>query len=88
MSRLHIHHRTSYRCTAPVKSGMHRIVLRPREGLLQTCPPLTQDAEYDVLAVGAGTIRAHSKAAPVPMTASFASGAEPSPGPPPIFYQA
>jgi transglutaminase-like putative cysteine protease len=32
MSRLHIHHRTIYRYTAPVKFGMHRIVLRPREG--------------------------------------------------------
>lgn len=31
MSRLHIHHRTVYRYTAPVKFGLHRLVLRPRE---------------------------------------------------------
>jgi transglutaminase-like putative cysteine protease len=31
MSRLHIHHRTEYRYTAPVKFGLHRLVLRPRE---------------------------------------------------------
>ncbi len=32
MSRLHIEHRTTYEYTAPVKFGMHRMVLRPREG--------------------------------------------------------
>lgn len=31
MSRVHIHHRTVYRYTAPVKFGLHRLVLRPRE---------------------------------------------------------
>ena len=32
MSCLQIHHRTTYRYTAPVKFGLHRLVLRPREG--------------------------------------------------------
>ncbi len=32
MSRLSIHHRTVYRYSAPVKFGLHRLVLRPREG--------------------------------------------------------
>ncbi|MDB6068930.1 MAG: hypothetical protein JWL81_101 [Verrucomicrobiales bacterium] len=32
MPRLEIHHRTVYRYTAPVKFGLHRLVLRPREG--------------------------------------------------------
>lgn len=32
MSSLHIQHRTTYHYTAPVKFGIHRLVLRPREG--------------------------------------------------------
>ena len=32
MSSLHIRHRTTYRYSAPVKFGLHRLVLRPREG--------------------------------------------------------
>lgn len=32
MSRLHITHITEYRYTAPVRFGLHRLVLRPREG--------------------------------------------------------
>ncbi len=32
MKRLRIEHRTVYRYTEPVKFGLHRIVLRPREG--------------------------------------------------------
>ena len=32
MSCLQIHHRTTYRYTGPVKFGLHRLVLRPREG--------------------------------------------------------
>lgn len=32
MPRLEIHHRTVYRYTAPVRFGLHRLVLRPREG--------------------------------------------------------
>lgn len=32
MSCLEIHHLTTYRYTAPVRFGMHRLVLRPREG--------------------------------------------------------
>lgn len=31
MSRVFIHHRTVYRYSAPVKFGLHRLVLRPRE---------------------------------------------------------
>lgn len=74
MSRLHIHHRTSCRCTAPMKSGMHHIVLWPREGLLQTYPRLTQDAEYDVLAVGAGIIRNALQGRPSPSDGLFCFG--------------
>ena len=74
MSRLHIHHRTSCRCTAPVKPGMHHIVQWPREGLLQTYPPLTQDAEYEVLAVGAGTIRNALQGRPSPSDGLFCFG--------------
>ncbi|HYF37803.1 MAG TPA: transglutaminase family protein [Prosthecobacter sp.] len=36
MSRLFIHHRTVYRYSAPVRFGMHRLVLRPRENHDQT----------------------------------------------------
>ena len=32
MERFHIIHRTVYRYSAPVRFGMHRLVLRPREG--------------------------------------------------------
>lgn len=32
MSCLQIHHRTTYRYSAPVRFGLHRLVLRPREG--------------------------------------------------------
>lgn len=32
MSGLQIHHRTVYRYSAPVRFGLHRLVLRPREG--------------------------------------------------------
>lgn len=32
MSILHIRHRTTYRYSAPVRFGLHRLVLRPREG--------------------------------------------------------
>ncbi len=32
MSRLHIQHRTTYSYSGAVKFGMHRMVLRPREG--------------------------------------------------------
>jgi transglutaminase-like putative cysteine protease len=31
MRRYHIHHRTVYRYSAPVRFGLHRLVLRPRE---------------------------------------------------------
>ena len=32
MRQLSIHHRTTYRYSAPVRFGLHRLVLRPREG--------------------------------------------------------
>jgi transglutaminase-like putative cysteine protease len=32
MLRLHVHHRTTYSYSEPVKFGRHRLVLRPREG--------------------------------------------------------
>ena len=61
MSRLHIHHRTTYRYTAPVKFGMHRIVLRPREGhytrVIAHTLSITPPANLTWLAAGVTLLR-------------------------------
>lgn len=49
MSRLRIQHRTTYQYSSPVKFGVHRIILRPREGhrarVLHHQLSLTPDAQ-------------------------------------------